>query len=315
MNQIELTKQFKRRPLCTAIVTGTIAMAGAVVLSGCISKPVEDGALPTAAKKEVQAAAKVCNPCNPCNPCAAKACNPCNPCAAKACNPCNPCAAKACNPCNPCAAKACNPCNPCAANACNPCNPCAAGGIKAADFVRPAGVSLDAAAMAGMAAKGEQLWNDTSLSSNGLACSSCHNGGALLNASFAQPYPHEVAMPKQQAGVAAVDVDEMVNFCMLAPMQAAPLAWNSDELLALSAYTLELQAGFNPCAAKAVNPCAACNPCNPCAAQACNPCAAKACNPCAAKACNPCAACNPCNPCAAKACNPCNPCNPCAAKN
>ncbi len=173
--------------------------------------------------------------------------------------------------------------------------------------------------MSGQAALGKQLWNDTSLSTNGLACNSCHNGGALLNATFAEPYPHQVAMPTQQAGVGAIDIDEMVNFCMLAPMQAAPLEWNSKEILALSAYSLELQSTFNPCAAKAAgsNPCNPCgaNPCgaNPCGANPCNPCAAKTCNPCnpcAAKACNPCAAkaCNPCNPCAAKACNPCNPC-------
>jgi len=58
-------------------------------------------------------------------------------------------------------------------------------------------------------------------------------------------------MPTQQAGVGAIHIDEMVNFCMLAPMQADPLAWGSEELVALSGYSLELQASFNPCAAKA----------------------------------------------------------------
>ncbi len=135
------------------------------------------------------------------------------------------------------------------------------------------------------------------------------NNGAL-NATFAQPYPHRVVMPFQQAGVDQVDVDEMVQFCMVVPMQAETFAWDSKELLALSSYTLSLQGGFNPCAAKnPCNPCAASNPCNPCAAA--NPCAAS-CNPC--NPCNPCAAtCNPCNPCAVK--NPCNPCNPCAAES
>ncbi len=330
---------FKHRPLYTAVMAGTLVMAGAATLATNTSIAADNNQSP-----QIVLAANACNPCavkkvNPCaakacNPCAAKACNPCaakacNPCAAKACNPCaakacNPCAAKACNPsavkaCNPCAAKA---CNPCAANACKPCNPCGAGKIKAEQFVRPAALPFNSDNIASQAALGKRLWNDTTLSTNGLACQSCHNGGALLNATFANPYPHEVAMPKQMAGVNSVDIDEMVNFCMLAPMAAQPLQWNSMELVALSAYSLELQASFNPCAAKAANPCAA-NACNPCAAKACNPCAAKACNPCAAKACNPCAAkaCNPCaakacNPCAAKACNPCaaKACNPCAAK-
>ena len=136
-----------------------------------------------------------------------------------------------------------------------------------------------------------------------------------------RPYPHRVAMAEQRAGVKEVTADEMVQFCMIVPMQAKPLGWSSRELAALSAYTVALQTGFNPCKAAGVG---ACNPCNPCAAKRacnpCNPCAAKKacnpCNPCAAKrACNPCAAkkaCNPCNPCAAK--KACNPCNPCAAK-
>ena len=224
---------------------------------------------PCAAKKNP------CNPCaakNPCNPCAAaKACNPCNPCAAK--NPCNPCAAK--NPCNPCAAaKACNPCNPCAAK--NPCNPCGAGKLAATAFMRPSGLSASYTSNAALIEEGKRLWNDTSLSSNGLACGTCHKDMAALNKSFSQPYPHEVAMPSQMAGVGSIHADEMVQFCMVQPMQSKPLHWNSKSLAALTAYTLELQKSFNPCAA-AKNPC---NPCNPCAAKK-NPC--NPCNPCAAK--------------------------------
>jgi hypothetical protein len=112
--------------------------------------------------------------------------------------------------------------------------------------------------------------------------------GAALNATFAQAYPHKIAMPSQMAGVGAIHLDEMVQFCMVVPMQAQPLKWGSQDLAALTAYSAELQKGFNPCKVSK----GACNPCNPCAAKK---------------------ACNPCNPCAAK--NPCNPCNPCAVKN
>ena len=76
-----------------------------------------------------------------------------------------------------------------------------------------------------------------------------------LNATFAQAYPHRVAMPYQRSGLDKVDIDEMVQFCMLVPMQADILPWDSNELLALSSYSLVVQQGFNPCAAK--------NPCNP----------------------------------------------------
>ena len=213
------------------------------------------------------------------NPCAAK--NPCaaNPCAAK-----NPCAA------NPCAA---NPCaaNPCAANPCGATNPCAAaGGVDPALITRPAGVSSWQGNIAELAMLGEKLWNDTTLSTNGLSCNACHQGNALFQPSFKQPYPHPVKMAIDRAGMKTIDRDEMVQICLVVPMATKTMPWDSKELAALTAYTEVVQksfrmAGVNPCAAK--NPCAA----NPCAA---NPCAAK--NPCAA---NPCAA----NPCAAK--NPC----------
>ncbi len=150
---------------------------------------------------------------------------------------------------------------------------------------------------------GEKLWNSTKLSTNGLSCATCHDGGKQFSATFAKPYPHYVAMADAQSGLKKVDLDEMVQFCMVVPMAADPLPWGSEALADLTAYTAKVHKAFmKTAAANPCNPCAAKNPCNPC-----NPCAAKAnpCNPCAAKA-------NPCNPCAAK--NPCNPCNPCAVK-
>ena len=149
-------------------------------------------------------------------------------------------------------------------------------------------------------AEGKRLWNSSKLSTNGLACQTCHQNYGNLNKTFAQAYPHWVDMPDRRANVKEVTADEMVQFCMIVPMQASPFGWDSQELAALSAYTVALQKGFNPCAAAK--------------AGACNPCAVKkGCNPCAAKrGCNPCAAKKGCNPCAAK--KGCNPCNPCAAK-
>ncbi len=240
--------------------------------------------------------ADAANPCaaNPCakNPCAANPCakNPCakNPCAAA--NPCNPCGGNPCAAKNPCGAA--NPCNPCGGNPCgasnpcggNPCNPCGGGSrAKASDFLTPKGVRV-ARSTPKLVAKGEALWNDKSLSGNGLACATCHVGGSQLNATFAKAYPHKVAMPHQQAGVAKVNAAEMVQFCMLTPMAADALEWDSVELAALTAYVGDLQKTFKPRAGAQANPCNPCgNPCgggNPCAANPCNPCAANPCNPC-----------------------------------
>lgn len=231
-----------------------------------------------------------------------------NPCAMKGHNPCNPCAKKAAmNPCNPCASKAAS--NPCSAK-----NPCAAANkIDGKLISRPAGVPLySAESRSELTAYGAKLFKDTSLSSNGLSCNDCHSTNDLFNASFGKPYPHNVSMAKERAGVSGkLQADEFVQFCMLAPMEAKTLPWNSKELAALAAYVVDVKqvdfqkwASANPCALKNKTKVSNLNPCNPCAkkAAAMNPC-----NPCAKKT-----AMNPCNPCAKKAAM--NPCNPCAGK-
>ena len=122
---------------------------------------------------------------------------------------------------------------------------------------------------------GSKLWKDRFLGKSGLACASCHvDRYTLMNPTFAEPYPHHVAMPAQQAGVQRVNAAEMVQFCMLVPMMDEPLDWDSQELAALVAHVESIQPGYeplggggganpcNPCAVK--NPCGMKNPCNPC---------------------------------------------------
>lgn len=151
----------------------------------------------------------------------------------------------------------------------NPCNPgTPADRIDAGLISRPAGTRLAGGDGAVLAREGELLWNDKSLSRNGMACQTCHAGNAAFNASFAQAYPHKVAMVRQRAGLNKVALDEMVQFCMLAPMAAKPLAWDSRELAALTAYAAQLQKHFKAAAAGTKQPHAAKNPCapaNPCA--------------------------------------------------
>jgi len=316
--------------LAYGLLAGGLALTITAALPAC-SNADEGADLNPESARSLEVAQAGNNPCagaNPCNPCAGKnpcAGNPCNPCAGKnpcaGANPCNPCGAGmnpcAGNPCNPCAMG--NPCNPCGGmNPCNPCggmnpcNPCGGGAMVDPDeFVKPAGMSMGGGDRAALVAQGEELWNDTSLSTNGASCNTCHVAGAQFQKSFSKPYPHKVAMVNQMSGVKEVDAAEMVQFCMLQPMQAEPLPWGSQELAALTAYTENMQqqylgnpcslqgsAGGNPC-----NPCAMGNPCNPCAGMGANPC-----NPCGAgmNPCNPCAMKNPCNPCGGM--NPCNPC-------
>ena len=159
---------------------------------------------------------------------------------------------------NPCAPKATNPCAPKAAN------PCAAKfEVDAKLVTRPAGTKLAQGKHADLAREGEKLFNDTKLSSNGMACGACHANNDNFMATFAKPYPHEVDMAKEKGGVAKVHLDEMVQFCMVVPMAAKPLPWDSRQLAALTAYNADLQKKFQADAKKAANPCApkAGNPC------------------------------------------------------
>lgn len=115
-------------------------------------------------------------------------------------------------------------------------------GNEGAQTVRPAGYKP----IAGDPVLGEKLFNDKKLSTNGMSCASCHaNHGAYSN-SFAKPYPHTVAMARDQLGLKKVYLDEMIQACMVMPMEAKPLPWDSKELAALVAYVEQQQKTFKP---------------------------------------------------------------------
>jgi hypothetical protein len=52
-------------------------------------------------------------------------------------------------------------------------------------------------------------------------------------------------MGVQQFGMETVYADEMVQICMVAPMAAEPLAWDSDEIASLSAFVVDAQARYS----------------------------------------------------------------------
>ncbi len=162
-----------------------------------------------------------------------------------------------------------NPCNPCAKkekNACNPCNPCAKGKKrlrteKAKDFKK-------------LVALGKKLWNDEGLGKSGLSCMTCHEGAESLKMDkHMGMWPHQVKMADD-----IMTLDQMINFCMINPMETKPLDPNGVKMTAMAAYYHHFtmshmgkkggMSHHNPC-----NPCAK----NPCAKNACNPCAK---NPC-----------------------------------
>jgi len=111
--------------------------------------------------------------------------------------------------------------------------------------------------------EGKALWEDQSLSGEGnTSCVTCHENGAMLNLEKKPgPFPHYVAMPDK-----VVTLKEMINFCMITPMQAEAFPEDSEQLSRMADYYPVMVKKWeeNPSGDGAQNPCAA-NPCNPCA--------------------------------------------------
>ena len=158
------------------------------------------------------------------------------------------------NACNPCGKsnKVSNACNPCGAKK-NACNPCSKMSKSKSNLVK----------------MGKKLWNDTKLGKSGMSCMTCHVDHENLNLDKIGKFPHYVAMPDK-----VVTLEQMINFCMIKPMETKALPKGSKKMKALKAYYHEyvksykgMKNGCNPCAKKV-------NACNPCGKKmnACNPC-------------------------------------------
>lgn len=76
--------------------------------------------------------------------------------------------------------------------------------------------------------RGEELWHDRNLGTNGMACALCHPDAM---ATHPETYPKY----KQQLGRVA-SVQQVVNWCIQFPMQGKPRDLGSEDLVALEAY-------------------------------------------------------------------------------
>ena len=139
------------------------------------------------------------------------------------------------------------------------------GMIPKDKFTRPAGSTPYQGSVDELLTFGEALFKDPRLSSNGMSCNTCHANHASYAPSFATPYPHYVKMAEDQGGVKSIDLDEVVQFCLLSPMAGKALPWDSKELAALVAYTAQQQKTFKPTGSM---PSAGCAPKSGCAPKA-----------------------------------------------
>ena len=127
---------------------------------------------------------------------------------------------------------------------CMPAIPADAQGIDTKSVVRPAGVRPATMPSKEALALGQKLYGDEKLSTNGMSCMSCHANFEAFNDTFKKPFPHFVQMANDAAGLKTATAENMVQICMIAPMEAEPLPWGSKELRALTAYVEKLRGDF-----------------------------------------------------------------------
>jgi cytochrome c len=120
----------------------------------------------------------------------------------------------------------------------------AAQSLDPEKVTQPDGVELAEGDPEALRARGRELFNDASIGESGLACANCHADFGQYKETFKKPYPHFVNMAKSKAGLEQVNAAEMVQLCMVVPMQAEPLDWQSEELAALTAYVEQQRAAF-----------------------------------------------------------------------
>jgi cytochrome c peroxidase len=120
----------------------------------------------------------------------------------------------------------------------------AAQSLDPENVVQPENAQLHQAPQSELVAQGEALFNDPSIGESGLACANCHQNFGQYKETFKKPYPHFVNMAKAKAGLDKVNAAEMVQLCMVVPMQADPLPWESESLAALAAYVEDEQKRF-----------------------------------------------------------------------
>ncbi len=147
-------------------------------------------------------------------------------------------------------------------NPCNPCNPC--GGIKNPCGVKnPCSTAPDIKPIRSkhtkdypkLLAMGKKLWNNDSLGKSGLSCMSCHDDHQDLHPEKGLLWPRYVNMPQD-----ILTLDQMINFCMINPMEGKQLNPNSMKMTAMAAYyTHYMKSAKNMGKEPPMNPC---NPCS-----------------------------------------------------
>jgi cytochrome c len=88
-------------------------------------------------------------------------------------------------------------------------------------------------------ARGQKLFADASLGSNGMSCNSCHTkmGRGDVPLAGRAPFPKVFSMAKQMR-----TLDQTVQACIMGALKGQPLAWDDAKLTDLVAFVNSLYA-------------------------------------------------------------------------
>ena len=76
--------------------------------------------------------------------------------------------------------------------------------------------------------RGRELWVSPELGTNGVACAQCHPNAA-------NTHPETYPKFQQQLG-RVIALRDMINWCILNPLEGVPLALDDPDLIAIEAY-------------------------------------------------------------------------------
>jgi thiosulfate dehydrogenase len=78
--------------------------------------------------------------------------------------------------------------------------------------------------------KGRELWVSGELGTNGVACAQCHPNAA-------NTHPETYPKFQQQLGK-VIALRDMINWCLMNPLEGAPLQLDDPDLIAIEAYVM-----------------------------------------------------------------------------
>lgn len=83
--------------------------------------------------------------------------------------------------------------------------------------------------------KGRELWVSPELGTNGVACAQCHPNAA-------NTHPETYPKFQQQLG-RVIALRDMINWCILNPLEGKPLALDDPRMVAIEAYVTQERRG------------------------------------------------------------------------